>query len=157
MRSAALSLALLLGATLPGSLPRAAEAATDAGDPAEHQGVRVAALKFLAIVDSGNYDDTWQHAGDYLRAVSTQKEWTDGLASARGPIGALQSRELRGSAFTPKLEDGRPGRYYTVYYTSRLGGESWEERVTLARRADGWAVEGYYIYPLDEAGKPIED
>jgi hypothetical protein len=155
MRNAVLALALLLGAAIPGSLPHAADAAdAEAGDPAEDKAARVAALQFLRLVDDGSYTQTWDYAGHYLRAVSTRDEWAQGLASARGHAGSPHSRDLLGTRFAPRLEDGKSGRYYTVFYVSRFGEKYWQEKVTLARQGNAWVVEGYYILPSDSSGQP---
>ena len=76
-----------------------------------------AAAAWLALVDRGDADASWQAAGASFRAAATASDWAGKLQAARAPLGPLTSRML-----------------------------AVVETLTLVREDDGqWRVVGYFI------------
>ena len=111
--------------------------------------VQRAAREWLALTDRQDAAASFAAAGDKFRAPITQDEWTNALAKARAPLGAVMQRAIVETAFdragTP---DGGPEVDIVVilFRTAFANKIASTESVTLARDADGtWRVIGYFI------------
>jgi len=106
-----------------------------------------AAAAWLALVDRGDADASWQAAGAFFRAAATTSDWAEKLQAARAPLGPLTSRMLAVVQRVDGLPGAPPGEYEVQQYHS-----VYDERVavvemlTLVREDDGqWRVVGYFI------------
>ena len=48
-----------------------------------------AAQKWLALVDQGEYGESWETASDYFRGAVTEKQWQQALTAVRSPLGKV--------------------------------------------------------------------
>ena len=51
------------------------------------------AQKWLSLVDSGKYAESWDEASGYLKNVMSKKTWVESLQAYRKPLGKLISRK----------------------------------------------------------------
>ncbi len=106
-----------------------------------------AALIWLALVDDGQYQQSWQHAAKLFKNAVTEKQWVQQLRAVRGPMGGALSRELIAATFANTLPGAPDGEYVVIQFKSSFEGKkSATETVTPMKDPDGiWRVAGYYI------------
>ena len=64
-----------------------------------------AAKAWLALIDNGNYGDSWEAAAAYFKGAITKEYWQQTLTAFREPLGALISRKVRSKTYTRSLPD----------------------------------------------------
>jgi Protein of unknown function (DUF4019) len=103
--------------------------------------------RWLTLVDSGRYAESWRAASTMFRSAVTAEQWQKALRAAREPLGALVSRKLADSRFATSLPGAPDGEYYVFQYGSEFANKkSALETVTLVKEKDGtWRVAGYFI------------
>ena len=118
-----------------------------AADEAMEQKAVTAAKAWLALVDSGDYEKSWNTAAEYFQNAVAQQQWQLSLTAARKPLGQVVSRQLRSKQYTTSLADAPDGQYLVIQYeTSFENKKSAVETITPMVNADGkWRVAGYYI------------
>ena len=113
---------------------------------AEDQAVK-AAEEWLALVDQGEYEASWEEAAALFKSVVTVEQWRQALNTARKPFGELKSRELKNAEYATSLPGAPDGEYVVIQFdTSFSKKESAVETITPMKDEDGaWRVSGYYI------------
>jgi hypothetical protein len=106
-----------------------------------------AALAWLALVDAGNYADSWNASATRFRNAVAQEQWQLRAARARGPLGALQSRQLVSATFKHNLPGAPEGEYVVILFSASFANKAAAiETVTPMKDNDGtWRVAGYYV------------
>ncbi len=110
-----------------------------------------AALKvaqaWLAVVDSGKYDESWEGAAGYFKAVLPKTRWRRIMTGGRRPLGRVLSRKLRGKAYATELPGAPDGHYVVIQFTTSFENKRTAiETVTPMLGAQGkWRVAGYFI------------
>ena len=106
-----------------------------------------AAQDWLALVDQGEYAESWQHAAELFKKVVTQEQWEHSMLAFREPLGSVVSRGLKSSTYETSLPGAPDGEYVVIQYsTSFENKKSAVETVTPMLDPDGrWRVSGYYI------------
>lgn len=107
----------------------------------------VPAEKWLALVDAGQYADSWKEAARYFKNAVKQDQWEQSLQAARKPLGELISRELSSKVYTKTLPGAPDGEYIVMQFEASFKNKkSALETVTCMKEKDGkWRVAGYYI------------
>ena len=118
-----------------------------AADEAMEQKAVSAAKAWLALIDSGDYEKSWNTAAEYFQHAVAQQRWQQSLTAARKPLGKVVSRQLKSKQYTTSLPDAPDGQYVVIQYeTSFENKHSAVETITPTLNADGkWRVAGYYI------------
>lgn len=106
-----------------------------------------AAEKWLSLVDSGTYSQSWKEASEYFRNAVNDENWTNALKAARSPLGTLLSRKIQTMTYKTSLPGAPDGEYVIIQFkTSFYNKKSAVETVTLMLEKDrNWRVSGYYI------------
>jgi hypothetical protein len=106
-----------------------------------------AANSWLAIVDAGNYAESWAEAAAYFKSALTKTQWRQSLNVVRKPLGKLVSRRIESKTYHTSLPGAPDGEYVVIQYKSSFKNKkSAVETVTPMRDKDGkWRVSGYYI------------
>ena len=114
---------------------------------AKEQAAIVAAEKWLALVDAGNYADSWQTAAGSLKVAVSQEQLQQSLQAVRTPLGKTISRKLSTKTYKTSLPGAPDGAYVVIQYeTSFQNKKSAIETITPMLDKDGhWRVAGYYI------------
>lgn len=100
------------------------------------------ARTWLALVDAGKYDDSWDAAASSFQASMTKEQWTSAVTAARGPLGKLQTRTLQSA----KHVSSPPGEYVIVTYASTFAARAATETAAMTRERDGkWKTSGYFV------------
>ena len=108
---------------------------------------QAAAEKWLALVDQGQYAESWGTAASYFKNAVPEKQWLQSMKGARQPLGKMISRRLRSATFTTSLPGVPDGQYVVIQYaTSFENKASAVETVTPMCDPDKqWRVSGYFI------------
>lgn len=138
-----LSLALFALSSLSGTArapatPQSAAPSTSAAETAAVQSAR----QWLALVDSGDWNGSWNETGHAFKSLNTSDRWADVSQSVRAPLGAVVSRKLMSEENVP----APPYGYQVVKFrTSYANKGDAIETISLARENDNWSVVGYTI------------
>lgn len=119
--------------------------------PEEEKAAINAADAWLAIVDSGAYEDSWRNAADFLKEAVAQDKWVETMTTVRKPMGALIWRKVKSTQYRTMMPQALKGRYLLIDYEASFANrKSVVESVTQMMGKDGkWRVGGYH---LDEPG-----
>jgi hypothetical protein len=106
-----------------------------------------AARDWLALADAGDASTTWEAAASLFRDAVPETEWAHALATARGPLGAVQTRTLQAAYPATELPGAPDGQYVVFEFHTRFERKRVAiETVSPMRDHDGqWRVSGYYI------------
>jgi len=106
-----------------------------------------AAEQWLALVDAGNYAESWKTAAGYFQTAVPQSQWEQTIAGVRKPLGDLVSRKLKSAQYAKSLPGAPDGEYVVLQFdTSFANKKTAVETVTPMLDKDGaWKVSGYYI------------
>jgi len=120
---------------------RTVPAGDQATAPAESTVTRTA-RDWLALVDTGRWEDSWAGTTSTFRTQNTVEAWRAASAKARVPLGRVESRTLLDERDIPAPPNGyRTVRYRTDFAHKRGAIE------TLSLEQDGkaWRIAGIYI------------
>jgi hypothetical protein len=109
--------------------------------------VKIVVEKWLALVDSGQYETSWKRSSELLRSKVSKSDFKDQLSKARGPLGRLLKRELRLKETESSLPGAPDGQYIIFQYVSSFANkENATETVTPHLDKDKhWRISGYVI------------
>jgi len=104
-------------------------------------------LAWLALVDQGKYDQSWQEAASYFRGAVKQAQWADMAGAVRKPLGEILSRKVTSITAKSSLPGAPDGKYWIIVFaTSFRNKKEAVETLTLMKDTDGkWRAAGYYI------------
>ena len=111
------------------------------------QAAQQSAERWLAIVDKGDYADSYDEAASIFKLAITKADWVQKVRAARGPLGKLESRKLKHAQYETSLPGAPDGKYVVILYdTSLENKKSAVETVVPTLDKDGqWRVSGYFI------------
>ena len=102
--------------------------------------------KWLALVDGGQYQESWERAASLFKQQVNAEQWSQALAAARTPLGALVSRQLLSADYETSLPGAPDGEYVILQFQTRFKNKkSAIETVTPMMDNGNWRVSGYYI------------
>jgi Protein of unknown function (DUF4019) len=132
--------ALIAFATLIGAAP----GCSGAGAP---EAAQTAALAWLALVDAGNYPESWNTAAALFKNAVPQSQWVSKVAAVREPLGAVKTRHMASAQSMHSLPGAPDGEYVVIRFTTSFEQKAEAtETVTPMKDPDGhWRVSGYYI------------
>jgi hypothetical protein len=137
LRIGSLTVALATALALP-AWAAAQEEAIDAA--------RTSAREWLALMDDRQYEETWEQAGELLKAAVAQDEWARKMSVTLGPLGKAESRAVRSSDYSTTMPGAPDGEYVVVKFDTTFENKQTAlETVTLRKENDAWKVEGYWI------------
>ena len=106
-----------------------------------------AAEKWLAMVDSEKYVESWKEASEFFRNAVQPQQWEQSMRAVRKPLGTLIFRKVKSKTYRTSLPGAPDGEYVVIQFeTSFENKKSAIETVTPMMDKDGkWRVSGYYI------------
>jgi Protein of unknown function (DUF4019) len=118
-----------------------------AGDSEKEKIAVNSAEKWLGIVDTGKYAESWKEAAEFFRNAVKQEQWEQSLQAVRTPLGRLVSRKIKIITYRTSLPGAPDGEYVVIQFESSFEKKkSAIETVTPMLEKDGkWRVSGYYI------------
>jgi hypothetical protein len=110
------------------------------------QKAQSAAEEWLKLIDSGDYDQSWQKASPMFRSHLSQEQWAKAMQTTRSPFGQVLSRKLRKASYTDHLPGAPDGNYVVIQYETSFEHKKYAvETVTPMLDDDEWKVSGYFI------------
>lgn len=108
---------------------------------------KAASSSWLALVDAGDYQKSWQQSANLFQGAVTPQAWASAAQAVRAPLGPIQSRSVESATYTDKLPGAPDGKYVVIKYKSIFAHKaSAVETVTSLNDKDGsWRVSGYYV------------
>lgn len=102
---------------------------------------------WLALVDQGEYEESWSEAARLFKGAVTKEKWKEAITAVRPPLGKLVSRKLKARQHTKTLPGAPDGDYVVIQYDSSFEGKKEAtETVTPMLDPDGtWRVSGYFV------------
>jgi len=106
-----------------------------------------AAQAWLALLDAGNYSQSWSTAAKRFRDSIAESQWVSRVAVVRGSLGAMKSRTITSAQFEHSLPGAPDGDYVVIRFSASYEHKAAAtETVTPMKDPDGqWRVSGYYI------------
>ncbi len=117
--------------------------------PSEEVAVKAtdAAVRFLYLVDNGDYAKSWETSSKHMKAAVTGEEWNRQIAEIRDKVGAIVERSRDDVSYLEGAGDLPEGEYVVITFDSSFKQRpAATETVTLAREENGeWLVAGYFL------------
>jgi len=114
----------------------------------------VAALDWLALLDDGKYEESWQAGASAMQENVTAEQWSTALKDAREPLEPFGARKLLESRKVTDPQGAPAGEYIFLHYRTQAANEQTvTETVVLLEEGDAWKVAGYFVQP-GQAGQP---
>jgi len=108
---------------------------------------RTAALRWLELVDAGEYAQAYQAESPRLQKSTTQAQFRRSMQGRRAPFGRVLLRKFIGAGFTHKLTGAPDGNYESILFRTTFEHKTGSaERIILAKEADQWRVVDYRVY-----------
>jgi hypothetical protein len=106
-----------------------------------------AAADWLELVDSGQYEESWQQTAPFFKNAVPMDKWLQTMQSLRDPLGRNLSRDLQSASYRTMLKGAPDGEYVVIKIESVYENKaSANEIITPMMDADGqWRVAGYYL------------
>jgi DNA-binding CsgD family transcriptional regulator len=134
-----LSLALFALVAMSGTADTPASAPATA--PAESAAV-AAARGWLALVDEGDWNGSWEATGQSFKALNTPETWARVAQQVQGPLGAVKSRVLVSEENVPAPPYGYQMVKFRTDYENKTGAI---ETLSLVREGGAWRVVGVTV------------
>jgi hypothetical protein len=118
-----------------------------AGSSDKEKAAVLSAEKWLGLVDSQKYLESWEEAAEYFRNAVTQEQWKQAAQGARKPLGKVLTRKVKTKTYRASLPGAPDGEYVVIQFdTSFANKKAAVETATPMMDKDGvWSVSGYYI------------
>ncbi len=106
-----------------------------------------AAYAWLALVDSGNADQSLATASSAFRSHTQPAQWAQGLAKIRTPLGAVLKRTMTAAQPMATVRGGPKGDFVGMQFTTDFANKAGAvETVAVVHDTDGkWHVARYSI------------
>lgn len=108
-----------------------------------------AASVWLALIDAGEYQESWNEAALVFQQAVTGDQWVQQGAAVKQQVGDLVSREEAGMETATDPPGAPPGEYITITYSSEFtqAGAANEVVILTKEEERGWRVIGYFVQP----------
>lgn len=114
---------------------------------ANEDAARTAALKWLKLLDDGDYQEAFEWEAQDFRMTRTQGQFVRYMQARRVPFGRTLSRSFIGAANIHKFAGVPEGDYESMIFKTAFENKSpTAERVILVKQSVGWRVIDYRIY-----------
>lgn len=105
------------------------------------------AKTFLAEVDQGDWEGSWNATGRFFQAQVTAEKWAEAIEPVRAPLGKIVSRKLASVDSKTNLPGAPDGEYELLQFETQFSSleKPAIETVVMLKGADGWEVVGFFI------------
>jgi hypothetical protein len=117
------------------------------GATPSERAAQTAAESWLALVDAGKIQESWQALAEPARKGIGEAGWKVGFNTVQQKFGTLTGRTLRSARPSTKSPGGRSGEFILFEFqsTSAKRGAA-TEKVAMSHEADGaWRVISYTV------------
>lgn len=107
-----------------------------------------AATDWLALVDAGEYEESWREAASAFQDAVTPAVWETSLTDARSELEPFGERTLTSSQQLTDPPGAPAGEYVLLQYSTEVSGDrTVTETVVPMKEGDAWKVSGYFVQP----------
>jgi len=121
---------------------RPATAAHSAAAPVAESSATRAARAFLALVDAGNWQDSYARWAEHFHALNTFEAWRSASVGGRVPLGRVVSRRLVSNEDIPEPPNGHQLLRFKTNFANKPNAT---ETLTLVQEDGAWKIVGYII------------
>ena len=105
-----------------------------------------AAIDWLTMVDSSQYEASWNEASSLFRQQISSADWSKAVTAARTPLGISITRKLLSATHATSLPGAPDGEYVVLQFQTVFKNKIRAfETVTSMLDGDQWRVAGYYV------------
>jgi hypothetical protein len=106
-----------------------------------------AANHWLVLADANDGAATWDQAAPSFQAAISKSGWSQALAQARQPFGAVKSRKVVSSEIKQSLPGAPDGEYVVIRYDTQFEHKTHavETVVPMRDQVGSWKVSGYFV------------
>jgi hypothetical protein len=117
------------------------------GDDRAEKAATASANRWLSLVDTGDYANSWDGAAPLFKGAVSKGQWAQMLQATRAPLGKVISRDVKSAVYKTSLPGAPDGQYVVIQYESSFEHKKLAiETVTPSLGEDGqWRVSGYFI------------
>jgi hypothetical protein len=116
---------------------------------------RTAAAGWLALIDEGNYQESWSQAAGAVQDAVTLADWRESLQKIREPLNPLGDRTLLDSRTMTDPPGAPAGEYVFLHFrTPASEDRTVTETVVMLKEGDDWKGVGYFIQGDQGDGQP---
>lgn len=124
------------------------DAAAEADHAADIEAATAAAISWLELVDSGDYEASWEAAADMLKDQVTLGQWNAAIGNARSQVDPLGERTRTDARYTTELPGAPAGEYVVLQFRTEASGDRTVGETVVPMKEDGaWKVSGYFVRP----------
>lgn len=116
-------------------------------DKQKAEAASTAATKFLQLVDTDHFAESWEVSAALLKEKVPEQKWVEQLSKTRTISGPLVSRKQASISYSTTAQDSPEGEYILLIFDSVFKAkEKAQEIVTVMLDKDhAWRVAGYFI------------
>ncbi|MEP3420861.1 MAG: DUF4019 domain-containing protein [Erythrobacter sp.] len=102
---------------------------------------------FVAAIDDGDWQESWNAAGEFFQSQATAAEWAQTIEPVRVPLGAVEERRLTNVQRVATLPGAPEGDYEVLQYQTKFAnrGPIAIETVIMIKNGATYDVAGYFI------------
>jgi len=105
-----------------------------------------AAKAWVALVDAGNYDQSWTESSSLMQARISKADWAKAAKPVHDQLGAMVSRVPTGVDMLKSLPGAPDGDYAIVHFTTKFANkQDAKETITMLLEGGKWKSAGYFI------------
>lgn len=113
---------------------------------AENSEEVASAIQWLEIVDSGDYEQSWEQSAPFFQSQISNADWVQALNQVRAPLGHATSRALNSAHAHASLPGVPDGEYVVITLVTDFEKKSTAiETITVSKVSDAWLPVGYFI------------
>ncbi len=106
----------------------------------------ISAMTWLKRVDSADYENSWEDAGQAFKARVSRSDWIEKIKAVRDPLGNSEMRAIHHCSEHVTLPGAPDGVYVVLLFESAFNNKrSCEEKIVLEKSVQQWSVVGYFI------------
>jgi hypothetical protein len=120
-------------------------------EAAKKKEAQASAETWLALVDAGNYAQSWDEASTFFKSKVSKADWEKMLTQVRTPLGKSDGRTPKGAVYQTSIPKAPDGEYVVIQYKTNFAAVGAAvETITPMLDQDGkWRVSGYYVRPAE--------
>ena len=131
---------LLIGSALLGC------SVSISADSTAIEDAKSAALDWLALIDDGQYRQSWEQAGSLFQTQIDAEQWEQAVDKALAPLGDVVDRSLESAKYAESLPGAPDGQYVVLEYATTFEHKQRAtETLTMALNDGGWQAVGYFV------------
>ena len=104
------------------------------------------AKSWLALVDAGDYAQSWKTSSTLFQGQVTEAQWETAVRAARAPLGPVVARNVAGVDFATTLPGAPDGQYAVLTFDTKFANKAAAiETIAMAMNGSSWKTAGYHV------------